>query len=223
MNCVHLLLAFYLLAAAIFHICQPAIGQTHQVGPSIRELFEASQPFSGGAPQVINLEKQQISLATTPGTKINFVGGDCLTLLSGKVSICTSGRTLELKANEIYCEVLNDNLANFELDQNGSLRVSILRGSGAILSFLPDQSTGSGSSKKIMQIKEGQSYRFNNRRGSSSDFAKAEKSIVYADHSLEIIEEKVPADWISDPLFSELKSCNASGRRVNFLLKHAQK
>jgi hypothetical protein len=223
MNCVRLLLAFCVFCASILHNHQTARAQPHQTGPSIRELFEASQSFSGGTPQVIDLEKQQVSLSMAPSTPINFIGGDCLTLLAGKLSLCTSAHTLELKANEIYFDVLNDSLAIFELDQNGSLRVSMLRGPGAVLSFQPDQSTGSGNSKKIMQIKEGQSYKFNNKR-SNSDSAKEDQSILYADSSHEIIEAPVPADWMIDPLFMQLRSCNVSSKRINLLLnKHKNK
>lgn len=220
MNGVLFLLAFGISCAAFLPSLQAAIGQPHQGGPTIRELFEASQSFSGGGPQVIILEKQEACIAVTPGTAINFFGGDCLTLLSGKLSICTSERTLELKADEFYFEVLNDSLANFELDQNGSLRASTLRGPGLVLSFSSaDKSNESEhiSSNKIMQIKEGQSYEFNKRRGGASDFA--DRAIRYANPSLEIIEEAVPPKWDKDPLIAQLKKSSYSNKRIKLLIK----
>lgn len=225
MNGVRFLLAFGISCAAFLPSLHAAVGQPHQGGPTIRELFEASQSFSGGAPQVIILEKQGACFAVTPGTAINFFGGDCLTLISGKLSICTSERTLELKADEFHFEVLNDSLANFELDQNGSLRASSLRGPGLVLSFSSAaKSTESEhiSSNKIMQIKEGQSYKFNKRRDGASDFAKADRAIRYADPSLEIIEEAISPDWHKDPLILQLRKCSSSNKRMKLLIKPAR-
>ncbi|MBX9573511.1 MAG: hypothetical protein K2X77_31710 [Candidatus Obscuribacterales bacterium] len=195
---------------------QEIIAQAQQVGPSIKELFEASRSFAGGSPQIINLEKQDLILVPEPGSTVNFFGGDCLAFLKGKLLMCTGSRTLEIKAREIYFELLSDNLAMFELDESGTLKVSILKGSGAVLSFSP-QSAQADPDKKTLQIKEGQAFYFKDPHRSLGA-GEIASSIRYSDPGMEIVEGKIEANWRENALLLIAKNSSA-GKRLTALLK----
>ena len=203
---------FTLGVACCWFAVAPCGAQTHQVGPSIRELFEASQSFSGGGPQLLNLEKQDLLLVTAPGTSLNLVGGDCLEFNIGKLLLCTGERTIELKARGFYFELLNDTLAILEMNGSEEPQISIIRGPGAVVSFTPQ---GTDKHKEVLQVHEQKRLSFNKQNAAPQV---QPSQIKYSDDWLVITEDKI-GDWEHDTLFKATKDSSSFTKRLTALLK----
>lgn len=222
MNGVHLqtkTLLLFLCEVLLLSFPDTANAQAQTVGPSIREVFEASKSFSGGAAQVIKLENQKSILATSPGTTINFFGGDCITLLDGRVAAITSSRTIEVKVKEFYFELLNDSLGIFELEADGNFKLSIVHGPGAVVSFSADESRDPASAKTTLQIKEGQRFSIRNNTLDISDKSTSLKSIRYSDKMIETFTDP-SSQWQRDELILAIMNCAFTDKQSRARLRH---
>ena len=102
--------------------------------PSMREIVSESNFCSGGPHQLIVLERSKTILSMKSGSKLNFLGANCLEISSGALLLLTEKQTCQLKVLGLEIEELSDSLCFLDVSES-HLELKVQAGPGCIVSF----------------------------------------------------------------------------------------